>query len=79
MIVAAQLNELSVRTFNLNRKVREDKYDLRTMYDSHEIILYRNKVYIPQPLRDLSHLVTTSLVINRTLILGLARISSGLC
>ena len=52
VLATAQRNELRVRTSELKRKVREDKDYLRTMYDTHEIILYKNKIYVPQPLRE---------------------------
>ena len=52
VLAAAQRNKLSVRTSELKRKVREDKDNLRTMYDTHEIILYKNKIYVLQPLRE---------------------------
>ena len=47
VLAAAQRNELRVRTSELERKVREDKYYLRTIYDTHKIILYKNKIYVP--------------------------------
>ena len=52
VLAAAQRNELRVRTSDLKRRVREDEDYYRTMYDTHEIILYKNKIYVPQPLRE---------------------------
>ena len=51
-IAAAQRNELSVRTSDLKRKVRGNKNYLRAMYDTHELMLYNNNIYVPQPLRE---------------------------
>ena len=51
-IAAAQRNELSVRTSDLKRKVRGNKNYLRSMYDTHELMLYNNSIYVPQPLRE---------------------------
>ena len=50
MIAQAQPNELSVRTPELKRKVYDNKKYLRTMYDTHKIIFYKNKIHLPQPL-----------------------------
>ena len=47
----AQRNEFSVRRLELKQIIRDNKNYLRTMYDTHELILYNNKIYVPQPLR----------------------------
>ena len=47
VLAAAQRNELRVRTSELKRKVRKDKDYFRTMYDTHGIILYKNKINVP--------------------------------
>ena len=52
VLVAAQWNESFIRTSNLKRKVCDDTYYLRTMYDTHERIINKNKIYVPQSLRE---------------------------
>ena len=49
-IEKVQRNELLIHTLNSKRKVCEEK-KLRTMDDTHKLILYNNEIYVPQPLR----------------------------
>ena len=41
-----------IRTLELKRRVFDNKKYLHTMYDVHKIVLYNNKMYVPQPLRE---------------------------
>ena len=50
-IEKVQRNELLIHTLNSKRKVCEEK-KLRTMDDTHKLILYNNEIYVPQPFQE---------------------------
>ena len=48
IIAQAQRNKLSIRTLNLKCKVYKNNKCLRAIYDTHKIIMYNNKIYVPK-------------------------------
>ena len=50
VIVHAKRNKLLVRTSDLKHKVRGNNKYLRAMHDTHGVVMYNNKMNVPQPL-----------------------------
>ena len=47
-IVQDRRNEFSVRSLDLKRKVCGDEKYVPTLHDKHEIVMYNDKIYVPQ-------------------------------
>ena len=47
VIVKVQRNELFVHLLDLKHKIRDNEKLSHTVYDTHKIVTYNNKIYVP--------------------------------